>query len=103
MTGDCPSLCGSQSCTNWQQVSAASDCNHLGAIGVFDDLLCDGATTRPPVTASPSWPLERLLGYHSSLCPDFVPRSKRKLAWNASSRKQKRTAQVDVSSTCRPC
>lgn len=36
-TGDCPSLCGSQSCTNWQQLRLhpiATTCNHLGSLTI---------------------------------------------------------------------
>lgn len=72
--------------------SAASDCNHLGTWGLWRS----AAMGLPPVLLlplAPGWPSRGLVECHGSLCPGFVLISKRRLAWNASSRKQKRTAQ----------
>lgn len=84
MTGECASLCGSQSCTNWQQRRQ----HPIATTWVSGDLCCPvgGSATHP--AASLDWPFERPLEYHSSLCP-LTPcsTSKRELAWKASFRK----------------
>lgn len=67
MPGDCPSLCGSQSCTNWQQLRQ----HPIVTTWVFDDLSrweCDPSYRY----ASLEWPFQRPLEYHSSLCLDSV-------------------------------
>lgn len=43
MTGDSPSLCGSQSCTDGQQLRK----HPIVTTWVFDDLCCRGSATHP--------------------------------------------------------